>query len=162
MGVSGSGKSYVARLLAQEIDGFFVEGDDFHTQNNIEKMQNGISLQDEDRWPWLSAIKDYLFEHSNKTLVLAASLLKESHRVASGVRACADRIYFLHGPKETITERLHKREQSGEHFMPASLIDSQCATLEEPNDAVTISIQDTPEMIVAKIMKDLRGIGLCP
>ncbi len=162
MGVSGCGKSHVAKMLAEHIQATFVEGDDFHPQQNIDKMRQGIGLQDEDRWPWLDAIKNHISDHKQTSFVLAASLLKESHRVASGVRTYADRLYFLDGPKDLIRKRLEMREQSGQHFMPASLIDSQYASLEKPDYALRLSADNTPEHILKSIVQDLQKQGLCP
>lgn len=126
MGVSGCGKSTVAPLLAQELGGTFLDGDDLHPEANLVKMASGTPLTDEDREPWLREVGARLASASG-TVVIACSALKRSYRDL--IRAAAPHTAFvhLHGDRALLAERLTSRPG---HFMPASLLDSQLATLE--------------------------------
>ncbi len=158
MGVSGSGKSLVGALLAQRLGAHFDDADDFHPPSNISKMAAGIPLTDEDRRPWHDILRRRIIEQRAKgmTHVLACSALKEAHRA----RLCesdgsADLIFvYLKGSRQIIGERLAAR--SG-HFMPPSLLDSQFAALEEPQDAMVVDVAITPEEMVGEIVKGLNA-----
>ena len=153
MGVAGSGKSTVAKLLAEKLDYEYVDGDWLHPQSNVEKMRGGTPLTDEDRWPWLAAIGARVDELNaqGRGAVVACSALKRAYRaVLVGERAGA-RLVYLKGDCETVAARLGARDG---HFMPASLLASQFATLEEPSPderAIVVSIERTPAEIVAGI-----------
>jgi len=131
MGVSGSGKSLIGGALAHALDVEFVEGDVFHSEENIRKMSAGIPLTDADRAEWLRALAFRLRVHkkAGSGIVVACSALKRAYRDV--LRAGADDVQFIYlkGPGDLIAERLKSR---GGHFMPASLLDSQLTTLEEP------------------------------
>ena len=150
MGVSGSGKSTIARLLASRLGGVFIDADDFHPLANIEKMSRGIPLEDEDRLPWLKSLRDEIISPAppGKLKILACSALKLSYREILGENI---RTVFLHGDRETLAERLSAR--SG-HYMGPELLDSQLTTLEEPNEseAIRFPINLTPEEIVSGIL----------
>ncbi|WP_151529784.1 MULTISPECIES: gluconokinase [Corynebacterium] len=130
MGVSGTGKSVVGEYLAAELGAVFADADSFHPQANKAKMAAGIPLTDEDRWPWLENLRQWIADQDKDgvTTVLACSALKRSYRdiLAAG----AEGVFFLHlvASKAITAERMNARAG---HFMPASLLDSQLATLED-------------------------------
>ena len=131
-GVSGSGKSTVGKLLAERLGCEFADADDYHPPENIAKMKAGIPLDDADRAGWLEALGDHLASREN--IVLACSALKRIYR---------DRLRGMAGPLEFFVlsldkESLMQRLESRDHFMPASLLDSQRATLELGNDVKVI------------------------
>jgi gluconokinase len=154
MGVSGSGKTTVGKLLAQSLNWDFSDADDFHPSANIEKMSRGIPLEDADRLPWLlqlqAAIDRWLLE--NKNVVLACSALKASYREI----LCRDqqrvKIVYLKSSFEVLATRLKTRE---EHYMKADLLLSQLDTLEEPEDAIIIDASQPLELIVRQIKNHL-------
>ncbi|HEX2339232.1 MAG TPA: gluconokinase [Vicinamibacterales bacterium] len=154
MGVSGSGKTTVGKLLASELGWEFLEADDFHPPANIEKMQRGIPLDDTDRDPWLDAIAKALEARvrSGTNAVLACSALKQAHR--KRLRVSPDvRFVYLKGSFEEIEERL--RDRRG-HFFSPDLLESQFEALEEPRDALVVNVSDPPETIVRQIMRTLE------
>jgi gluconokinase len=131
MGVSGSGKTVIGAALARSLGVEFVEGDDFHPEENVKRMASGFALTDEDRAPWLRSIAARLraARDAGKGLVVSCSALKRSYRDLLRADAGDLRFIFLRGGRALIAERLATR--SG-HFMPPSLLDSQFAALEEP------------------------------
>lgn len=154
MGVTGCGKSTVGKLLADRLAIPFVEGDDFHSAANIDKMRHGIPLADEDRAPWLQSLNDVLKnEEDKKGAVLACSALKESYRqvLQHGLREKITWIY-LEGSEETLRTRMEHRPG---HFMPEALLHSQLATLEVPSYARRFSIEKDPATIVDEILQTL-------
>lgn len=151
MGVSGSGKSTIGKLLAEKLGVPFTDADDLHPESNVAKMAAGTPLEDEDRWPWLALVGDALAAASTTGLVVACSALKRSYREAILASAPATVFVLLHGPRELLSERMGHRD---DHFMPLGLLDSQLATLEllEPDEpGFTVSIAPSPEMIVDEI-----------
>ncbi len=136
MGVSGSGKTTVASLLAGRLGWEFEDGDDFHPAANVEKMQSGSPLTDEDRWPWLAAIAAWIdkVRAEGRHGVVTCSGLKRAYRdVLVGGRPDV-RLVYLKGDRELIGRRMAARHG---HFMPTSLLDSQFRTLEEPGPTRT-------------------------
>jgi gluconokinase len=133
MGVSGAGKTVAGRRLAQAIDGRFVDGDDLHTDAARAKMGSGAPLTDEDRWPWLDRIAAALRDGvgANVSTVVACSALRRIYRdrLRGGVGAPLHFIY-LKADRELMRARVAARR---DHYMPASLVDSQFATLEPPD-----------------------------
>jgi gluconokinase len=129
MGVSGSGKSTVAAILAGQLGWDLEEGDDLHPAANVAKMSAGIPLTDTDRWPWLDKVSDWIRDHTVAGIpgIITCSALKRSYRD----RLRGEHVVFVHlaGTKDTIGRRMAART---DHFMPTSLLDSQIATLEPP------------------------------
>ena len=163
MGVSGSGKSTVAELLAGQLGWDYLEGDDLHPAANVAKMSAGIPLDDDDRWPWLDKIADWIVAHQiqDRPGVVTCSALKRSYRDRLTAKsALPDRqstiFVYLEGSREAIAARLAAR--SG-HFMPTALLDSQFAALEPPQadeNALVIGLDGTPTEQVAEIIQRLE------
>jgi len=145
MGVSGSGKTLVGRLLAQRLDVLFVDGDDLHPEANVTAMASGTPLTDEQRWPWLDRVGQWLAEHDAG--VVACSALGRRHRDRLRSHAAAAVFLHLDGPAEVISERMSGRT----HFMPETLLESQMAALEPLADderGVVLSVLSEPTPIV--------------
>ncbi len=156
MGVSGSGKTTIGENLAEFLGWEFADADDFHPQENIEKMKAGFPLNDTDRWPWLQKIQDEIKRNlqENTDLVLTCSALKASYREMLLVNEESVKLVYLKGSFELIEERLKAREN---HFMKAGLLQSQFDTLEEPTDAIVIDISQSVEDIVQEIVKSISS-----
>jgi gluconokinase len=155
MGVTGTGKSTVGKLLAEQLGWIFVEGDDFHPLANVDKMRQGIPLTDEDRQPWLDAIRHRLEQASlrNENVVLACSALKHRYQhYLAGYGSEAVRFVYLFGSPEVIRQRLANRTG---HFMNRALLASQFEDLEPPDDAIRVDIGQPPSAIVAEIRAQL-------
>jgi gluconokinase len=168
MGVSGSGKSTVAAMLAARLHWIYEDGDWFHPPQNVAKMHSGVPLTDADRWPWLNAIATWIDKAraAGEHAVIACSALKRSYRdVLIGDRRDV-RLAFLKGEPNLIARRMAVRNG---HFMPASLLDSQFAALEEPGAderPIVVSIEEHPrrivETIVARLSLVVPGRGTAP
>jgi gluconokinase len=162
MGVSGSGKSTLASGLAEREGWPLLEGDTFHPPANIAKMQAGIPLTDEDRWPWLRAIAARADElrAAGQSAVVACSALKRSYRdILVGGRPDTVLIY-LRGTKDLIAGRMAGRRG---HFMPTTLLDSQFATLEEPSPDESPIVIDTgtaPTVALSEAVRELKARGI--
>lgn len=129
MGVSGSGKTSVGAAVSHALSADFIEGDSLHLASSIAKMSAGIPLEDADRWPWLDSIGRSLSERA--PAVASCSALKRAYRDRLRMAAGAElRFVYLHLAREELARRMGLRR---EHFMPASLLDSQLATLEDPS-----------------------------
>lgn len=156
MGVSGSGKTTVGKLLAQRLGAHFLDADDFHPEDNIRKMRGGIALDDADRKPWLEQLKTELRNHESRgnSVVLACSALKRSYRdqLRQGLQDV--RVVYLRGTRALLAARLAGREG---HYMPPTLLDSQLDTLEEPRNAITIDVSGTPEGATEAICQVLEA-----
>ena len=149
MGVSGSGKSTVGKLVAECIGGFFIDGDDLHPATNIKKMKDGIPLEDADRWPWLDCIIQSVQERMmHQSVVVACSALKKSYR--ERLSFIPYHLVYLEGNKGQIKSRLLSRKG---HFMPTDLVDSQFDDLEAPKDALVAQVNWPVEIIVEHILK---------
>jgi len=155
MGVSGAGKTTVARAVAARTGWAFEEGDDLHPAANIAKMHARISLTDADRLPWLSAVAAWIDGRRAAGLagVITCSALKRAYRrIVVGERPEV-RLVYLRGGAELIAERLAQRHG---HFMPASLLDSQMETLEEPGpdeNPIVVDIGPPPGEIAETIIR---------
>lgn len=157
MGVSGSGKTTIGRLLAERLGLPFYDGDHFHPPENVEKMSSGRPLTDEDRKPWLEELARQIsrWNHSGGA-VLACSALKQSYRDILRSGAARDNsVHFvwLKGKKSLILDRMEVREG---HYMPPGLLDSQFDALEEPQNAWAVSVDHPPEAIADKIYAGLK------
>ena len=151
MGVCGCGKSTVGRALAEHLGWHFLDADDFHPPQNVAKMRAGTPLTDEDRWPWLERLRDELagIRARGGHGVLACSALKHAYR-ARLARDSDVRFVYLKGDRATIGARLADRQHE---YMPASLLDSQFATLEEPEDAIVIDVRLPVSTQVAHVVQ---------
>ena len=152
MGVSGAGKTTVGRLLAEKLNGVFCEGDDLHSQTNVDKMRRGIALTDEDRRPWLDRVAKVIQEHDGAmSLVVSCSALKRSYRRRLGEDY---QLVYLKGNSSDIARRLKARQSQNRdgHFMPISLLESQFEALEEPDNAIVLNLNQAPHKIVEKII----------
>lgn len=155
MGVSGSGKSTVAAMLASRVGGVFLDADDFHPVENKRKMAASIPLTDEDRWPWLDEMNRELKARATRgqTVFLACSALREIYRSRLAAGLPGLRLIYLKGSEELIFARMQGREG---HFMPPTLLASQFALLEEPADALVVPIEKTPDEIIRLILAELN------
>jgi gluconokinase len=157
MGVSGCGKSTIASMLAHRLGWTYEDGDWFHPKANVEKMHHGEPLTDEDRWPWLRAIAAWIDNtgQAGRHGVVACSALKRAYRdILIGERRDVQ-IVYLKGSRDLIARRIAARD---DHFMPASLLDSQFAALEEPaadEYPIVVSIEPHPREIVDAIVAKL-------
>lgn len=157
MGVSGSGKSTIAAMLAHRLHWAYEDGDWLHPKSNIEKMHHGEPLNDADRWPWLHAIADWIdaTRKAGNHGVVACSALKRAYRdILIGDRPDV-RLVFLKGDRNLIARRIAAR---ADHFMPPELLDSQFKALEEPapdERPITVSVAPHPREIVETIVKKL-------
>lgn len=160
MGVSGSGKSTVAKAVAQRLGWEFGEGDDLHPAENVQKMAAGRPLTDQDRWPWLDRVSGWIHQHlaAGRSGVITCSALRRSYRdrlAGTGVV-----FVYLQGSYELIDQRL--RHRIG-HYMPESLLRSQFDTLEEPavdENAVMVELAGAPDEVVDRTILALRQRGI--
>ncbi len=161
MGVSGSGKSTIAAMLAHRLHWIYEDGDWLHPKANIEKMHHGEPLDDADRWPWLHAIADWIdaTRQSGQRGVVACSALKRAYRdILVGERKDV-RLVFLQGDRDLIAQRVAAR---ADHFMPPDLLDSQFEALEPPQAderPIVVSVVPHPREIVETIVQKLRYRG---
>ena len=160
MGVSGSGKSTVAALLAARLGWAFEEGDALHPPANVAKMHAGHPLDDADRAPWLAKIADWVDARldAGESAVVTCSALKRSYRALIDRRGTGVVFVFLTGTRETIAARLAARQG---HFMPPGLLDSQIATLEPPGanePEIEVEIGGSPQAIADAVVAAL-GLG---
>jgi len=153
MGVVGSGKTTVGKLLAGQLHWEFADADDYHPSANVEKIRSGISLTDADREPWLDRLRKAILDWiaAKQNVVLACSALKQIYRrrLAAGPEV---RFVYLKGSATLIASRLHSRHG---HFAGEAILAGQMHDLEEPQDAITVDIGETPAAIVREIRKAL-------
>lgn len=156
MGVSGAGKTAVGERLAVRLGWAFHDGDDFHPEVNVRKMSAGEPLTDEDRRPWLAAIRELIEALGRKgtDAIVACSALKDEYRRYLLAGAPSARIVYLRGTPLLIEERLRWRRG---HFFRADLLASQFATLEEPSSAAVVDVDAELEVVVERV---LAALGL--
>ncbi len=159
MGVSGCGKSTVGVILSERLSWPFRDGDSFHPPENVEKMRAGIALDDADRWPWLERLAVALHEAAERkgASVGACSALKRAYREYLTEKAGEPILFvYLHGSRELVGERMARRQHE---YMPTSLLDSQFATLEEPDPAtenvLVVPVTDTVDQITRAVTNSL-------
>lgn len=162
MGVSGSGKSTVARLLVDRLGWDFAEGDDMHPQANRDKMTAGRPLSDEDRWPWLDRIAEWIHGHldAGRPGIVTCSALRRVYR--DRLRAPGVVFVHLNGRHELLADRIGQRQG---HFMPPSLLQSQFDTLEPPGAdeaALTVDVALEPDAIAEEILRRLHLTAVQP
>lgn len=149
MGVSGSGKTSVGQLLANELSIPFIDADDHHPPANIEKMTQGIPLVDSDREPWLDRLHEIAVDHLSSGCVIGCSALKAVYRKRLSRSIESDTAWvYLKGSYDQIFQRMQNRT---DHFMDAKMLKSQFETLEEPANAIIMDIGDSVEVIVGKV-----------
>ena len=155
MGVSGSGKSTIGKMLADKLKWEFEDADDFHSQDSIKKMKRGIPLTEEDRNPWLQTIQDAINQwlEEGKNVVLACSALKEDYREKFCYGQDQVTLVYLQGSYEVIKQRLGNRK---DHFMDENLLESQFETLEEPTEGIHVKITNSPETVVNEIIEQFK------
>ncbi|TGE27199.1 gluconokinase [Hymenobacter metallicola] len=163
MGVSGSGKTTVGRLLADHLGRPFFDADDFHSPANVAKMRAGTPLTDDDRRGWLESLAAGIREWSQTTgAVLACSALKEKYRQQLGAAATASQPLqwvFLDGSEALVRQRLQQRQG---HYMNPALLASQFATLERPAYGLHLPIDAAPAALVSQILAHMPSVGLTP
>lgn len=155
MGVAGCGKSTIGEKLADHLQLPFYDADDFHPKENVIKMNQGIPLNDDDRLPWLKELGSNIIQwEKNGGAVLACSALKEKYRqILESIPSHQVQWIYLEGSKELILQRLKQRNN---HYMPASLLDSQFEALEKPAYGIHTNISQSPDLIINEILKKLN------
>jgi carbohydrate kinase (thermoresistant glucokinase family) len=158
MGVSGSGKTTVAERVAAALGWMFQEGDKLHPAANVAKMAAGIALTDEDRWPWLDLIAQWIDArlHTGRDGIITCSALKRAYRERIGNGKPGVVIVYLHGDRATLDQHVHGRHHE---YMPVTLLDSQLATLEEPaadEHVIEVDVGGSVEHTVAEVIRQLK------
>jgi gluconokinase len=160
MGVSGVGKTTIGKLLSGRTGWAFEDADDYHPEANKRKMAAGIPLTDVDRAPWLRALHERMGQYRDKgeNAIFACSALKDEYRrvLSDGFAANEMRFVYLHAPASVIAKRMKLRHHP---YMNPDLLQSQIATLEEPADAWSVSVEGTKEQAVVAILAHLRDAG---
>ncbi len=152
MGVSGSGKSTIGKLLSRKLNVDFIEGDNYHSNENIKKLSSGIALTDNDRIKWLNKLNSIIYKNvTHSSCVVSCSALKKKYRSILR-KNISDRVKFvyLEGSYSLIYERLIKRKN---HFMSKSLLRSQFNTLEIPSNSIKINVKSNQASIVKRILE---------
>jgi len=156
MGVSGSGKSHLGAALARACGVDFVEGDELHSAANVAKMSAGVPLDDADRQPWLEAIAAAIAMRRGKGVVVSCSALRRTYRDVLRQADPALRLLYLRVPRDELARRLRERS----HFMPASLLDSQLATLEEPAADERAIVLEAGADLAATVATAMRALSV--
>lgn len=159
MGVSGSGKTVVGKALAQKLKADFIDGDNLHSQRNVDKMAAGIPLTDEDRMDWLKLIAKVGHDHisHNKTCIIACSALKKSYRDLLREDNPSMLFVYLKGSFDLISKRIAQRSHQ---YMPTSLLKSQFDTLEEPKDDEKDVLAVSIDQEISAIVNDVANADL--
>lgn len=154
IGVAGSGKTTVGKVLAERLGWRFYDGDDFHSAQNRDKMRRGEPLTEEDRQPWLQELHELIIrcEREGENAVLACSALKQAYRERLTAGSREVRLVYLKGPRDLIARRLAARHG---HFFNPALLQSQFEAFEEPSDALAVCIAGTPEHTADAIVAGL-------
>jgi gluconokinase len=154
MGVAGSGKTTIGRLLAASMGCAFFDADDYHSENNKRKMSRGEALTDEDRAPWLAGLRELVIGTLAREgcAVLACSALKQRYRELLRVHPARVALIYLRAGAALLEDRLRQRVG---HYATVSLLESQLATLEEPADAIEVDAGLPPGEIVQAIREQL-------
>ena len=157
MGVSGCGKTTIGQILSEKLGWPLFDADEFHSPASIDKMRNGIALDDADRWPWLDRMNAALREREarGESVLLACSALKQAYRDRLSKGIAELRWIYLKGGFELIRKRLEARKG---HYMKAGLLESQFAALEEPEEALSVDIDDSPNSIADSILRRLQAL----
>ena len=157
MGVSGCGKTTIGQILSEKLGWPLFDADEFHSLASIDKMRNGIALDDADRWPWLERMNAALREREarGESVLLACSALKQAYRDRLSKGIAELRWIYLKGGFELIRKRLEARKG---HYMKAGLLESQFAALEEPEEALSVDIDDSPNSIADSILRRLQAL----
>ena len=155
MGVSGSGKTTIGRALADSLHWRFSDADDFHSPANVEKMSRGIALTDEDREPWLRAIRAAIeqWKRDEPGHVLACSALKENYREILGRNDPNVKFVYLKAGFDLISQRLKERKS---HFFNSALLRSQFDALEIPREALVVDVSKEPQEIACTILEAIK------
>ena len=156
IGPMGCGKTTIGKLLAKQTGWRFMDADDYHPQENIDKMAAGIALNDEDRHPWLLRLAAMINESiiSRTPLILACSALKRSYRKTLGIDQQQRVSVYLKGDPDLLASRIGNRSHQ---YMDKGLLNSQLATMEEPDGGLTVDIGTTPENIVSEIITTIQA-----
>jgi gluconokinase len=156
MGVSGSGKTTIGAAAAKELGWPFLDGDDYHPPENVAKMSAGTPLTDEDRWPWLDRLNSELRKRESRgeSAMLACSALKQAYRDRLARGLAHWRLVFLDGSFELLRRRMEERKH---RYMPASLLESQFASLERPANAIHVDVAEPFEHCVEKVREALQS-----
>lgn len=152
MGISGSGKSTIGKQLAKDMAIPFLDADDFHSRENVMKMSRGVPLEDDDRWPWLGAIAEYVKQHHRDHFVLSCSALKAAYRDFLN-QGMSCNFHLLHIEKQEAIDRMINR---GGHFMKSEMVTSQLETLEVTPDLNLIKATLAPDQITSSIIEKLK------
>jgi len=155
MGVAGSGKTTIGLELARDLKWTFIDADDVHPPANIQKMAAGQPLTDEDRAPWLAALRARIDEclAREENAIVTCSALKERYRAALIGDPSKVKVVFLHGSPELLRSRISGRAG---HFMPPALLASQLAALEPPSNALQLDVSRSPAELITTIREALR------
>ncbi|HLK95709.1 MAG TPA: gluconokinase [Nocardioidaceae bacterium] len=148
MGVSGSGKTTAGEALGAKLALRYSDADGFHPDANVEKMRAGVPLTDEDRWPWLDAVGEWLAEYTDTGAIVSCSALRREYRDRLRDKVPGAAFWHLAGPQEVVQRRMDARKN---HFMPASLLRSQYETLEPLEDdeyGLTTALDQSVEALV--------------
>jgi gluconokinase len=159
MGVSGCGKTTIGQILSGKLGWPLFDADEFHSAASIEKMRNGIALDDGDRWPWLDRMNAMLVEKeaNGENVLLACSALKQKYRDRLAKGCVHLRWVYLKGDFDLIHRRLETRKN---HYMKAGLLESQFAALEEPRDAIVANIDAEPDAIADLVLRELQALPI--
>lgn len=151
IGPMGCGKTTIGKLLAKKLNWAFEDGDDFHPQNNVDKMKSGIPLDDTDRLPWLVILRERMVNAiaEKRSLIIACSALKKSYRETLGIDQQKVFSVYLKGSPELLQDRINARSH---HFMSRQLLASQLNTLEVPKTGIWVDISISPNEITDQII----------